>query len=236
MRRPTDIDRLHEEIQELIDELWQVPRFAGGRRGFRPQVDCYRSETRRRSRRRRAARASTPSDQGGRGRPRPGRRRREAAAARRERPLPADGDRVRPLPAPDPARRAGRHRARRRARYEHGLLTVVLPIATKAPAAERVLITIAGPRMSELNFDEPFEPTNVEIPSTLPVLPLKETVVFPQSVSPLAIGQERSIQLVDDVVAGERDAGARHRRRTPRPSSPAGTTSTRSAPRRSCTR
>ena len=44
MRRPNDIDRLHEEIQELIDELWQAPRFAGGRRGFRPQVDCIRSE------------------------------------------------------------------------------------------------------------------------------------------------------------------------------------------------
>ncbi len=58
--------------------------------------------------------------------------------------------------------------------------------------------------MSELNFEEPFEPTDVEIPSTLPVLPLKETVIFPQSVSPLAIGQERSIKLVDDVVAGER--------------------------------
>jgi ATP-dependent Lon protease len=58
--------------------------------------------------------------------------------------------------------------------------------------------------VSELNFDEPLEPTNVEIPSALPVLPLKETVIFPQSVSPLAIGQERSIALVDDVVAGER--------------------------------
>jgi ATP-dependent Lon protease len=58
--------------------------------------------------------------------------------------------------------------------------------------------------MSELNFDEPLEPTDVEIPSTLPVLPLKDTVIFPQSVSPLAIGQERSIKLVDDVVAGER--------------------------------
>ena len=58
--------------------------------------------------------------------------------------------------------------------------------------------------MSELNFEEPFETTDVEIPSTLPVLPLKETVVFPESVSPLAIGQERSIQLVDDVLEGER--------------------------------
>ncbi len=58
--------------------------------------------------------------------------------------------------------------------------------------------------MSELNFEEPFETTDVEIPPTLPVLPLKETVVFPQSVSPLAVGQERSIQLVDDVLEGER--------------------------------
>ena len=58
--------------------------------------------------------------------------------------------------------------------------------------------------MTEMNFEEPFETTDVEIPSTLPVLPLKETVVFPESVSPLAIGQERSIQLVDDVLEGER--------------------------------
>ena len=36
------------------------------------------------------------------------------------------------------------------------------------------------------------------------MLPLKETVVFPESMTPLAIGQERSIALVDDVVGGER--------------------------------
>jgi ATP-dependent Lon protease len=58
--------------------------------------------------------------------------------------------------------------------------------------------------VSELSFDEAFEPTDVEIPSTLPVLPLKETVIFPQSVSPLAIGQERSVRLVDDVLEGGR--------------------------------
>jgi ATP-dependent Lon protease len=58
--------------------------------------------------------------------------------------------------------------------------------------------------MTELNFEEPFEPGEIEIPSTLPVLPLRETVVFPQSVSPLAIGQERSVRLVDDVLEGER--------------------------------
>ena len=43
-----------------------------------------------------------------------------------------------------------------------------------------------------------------ELPAQLPVLPLKETVVFPESMTPLAVGQERSIKLIDDVVAGER--------------------------------
>ena len=38
----------------------------------------------------------------------------------------------------------------------------------------------------------------------LPVLPLKETVVFPESMTPLAVGQERSIKLIDEVVSGER--------------------------------
>ena len=43
-----------------------------------------------------------------------------------------------------------------------------------------------------------------ELPATLPVLPLKETVVFPESMTPLAIGQERSIRLIDHVVGGDR--------------------------------
>jgi ATP-dependent Lon protease len=38
----------------------------------------------------------------------------------------------------------------------------------------------------------------------LPLLPLKEMVVFPEAVTPLAIGQERSIKLIDDVLAAER--------------------------------
>ena len=57
--------------------------------------------------------------------------------------------------------------------------------------------------MSEL-FDEQLEVEDVELPSELRVLPLKDTVVFPDSVLPLAIGQERSVRLVDDVVSGNR--------------------------------
>ena len=53
----------------------------------------------------------------------------------------------------------------------------------------------------EVQSADLIEDEGVEIPPTLPILPLKETVVFPDSATPLAIGQERSIQLIDDVVA-----------------------------------
>ncbi len=59
--------------------------------------------------------------------------------------------------------------------------------------------------MSDVSFDTPeLHEQQLEFPAALPVLPLKETVVFPQSMSPLAIGQERSVRLIDDVVAGDR--------------------------------
>jgi ATP-dependent Lon protease len=43
-----------------------------------------------------------------------------------------------------------------------------------------------------------------QLPDALPVLPLRETVAFPNTMTPLAVGQERSIQLVNDVLAGDR--------------------------------
>jgi ATP-dependent Lon protease len=58
--------------------------------------------------------------------------------------------------------------------------------------------------VSDLATDVTVDEKDVEVPPTLPVLPLKETVVFPQSMTPLAVGQERSIKLVDDVVSGDR--------------------------------
>ncbi len=38
-----DIERLHEELEQLFDDLWRVPRFAGARRGFRPAVDVFQT-------------------------------------------------------------------------------------------------------------------------------------------------------------------------------------------------
>lgn len=35
---------LKEEIDELFADLWQVSRLGGLRRGFRPQLDCFRTE------------------------------------------------------------------------------------------------------------------------------------------------------------------------------------------------
>ncbi len=57
--------------------------------------------------------------------------------------------------------------------------------------------------MSEAVFEEQPEAGEIEIPSTLAVLPLKDTIVFPGSLTPLAIGQERSVRLIDDVVGDE---------------------------------
>jgi ATP-dependent Lon protease len=45
------------------------------------------------------------------------------------------------------------------------------------------------------------------IPSELPILPLRGTVVYPLMVLPLTVGQPRSVRLVDDVVVGDRLVG-----------------------------
>ena len=45
------------------------------------------------------------------------------------------------------------------------------------------------------------------LPGELPILPLRGMVVFPQTAVPLTIGQQRSINLVDEVVTGDRMIG-----------------------------
>jgi ATP-dependent Lon protease len=42
------------------------------------------------------------------------------------------------------------------------------------------------------------------LPATLPVLPLRDTVTFPDTLTPLAVGQPRSVRLVNDVLARDR--------------------------------
>ncbi|MGE4428324.1 MAG: endopeptidase La, partial [Solirubrobacteraceae bacterium] len=47
-------------------------------------------------------------------------------------------------------------------------------------------------------------PGSPGLPGALPVLPLRETVPMPDTMIPLAVGQERSVRLVEDVLAGDR--------------------------------
>ena len=42
------------------------------------------------------------------------------------------------------------------------------------------------------------------LPDALPILPLRETVTYPDTLTPLAVAQERSINLVNDVLSGNR--------------------------------
>src|SRR5918996_3374720 len=44
-------------------------------------------------------------------------------------------------------------------------------------------------------------------PDVLPILPLRGVVVYPHTAVPLTVGQQRSIKLVDDVVAGDKLVG-----------------------------
>jgi ATP-dependent Lon protease len=47
-------------------------------------------------------------------------------------------------------------------------------------------------------------PTQRMLPEALPVLPLRDSVTFPDTLVPLAVGQERSMALVNDVLGGDR--------------------------------
>jgi HSP20 family protein len=143
MRKRDDIDRLHDEIRELVDDLWHVPRFVVARHGFRPSVDCIRSDD--------PPALHVVVEL-------PGVDPASLKVIAADRVLVVAGERCRPPVA-------GRYQqmeleygpfqrrisldepvdtAKATARYERGLLTVVLPVAAKAPKRARVLITIGG--------------------------------------------------------------------------------------------
>jgi HSP20 family molecular chaperone IbpA len=143
MKRRTDIDRLHDEIRELVDELWHMPRFAGARRGFRPQADCIRSED--------PPELHVVVEL-------PGVDPASLKVVAADRVLVVAGERCRPpisgryrqleieygpfqrrIPLDEPVDTAAAS-----ARYEQGMLPVVLPIAARRPQTERVLIAIRG--------------------------------------------------------------------------------------------
>ena len=47
----------------------------------------------------------------------------------------------------------------------------------------------------------------VAIPSELPILPLRDTVLFPNSFLPLAVARESSVRLIEEAIAGSKLVG-----------------------------
>ncbi|MBY0246111.1 MAG: endopeptidase La [Nitrospiraceae bacterium] len=58
--------------------------------------------------------------------------------------------------------------------------------------------------MTEPNEQELQPPQNVEIPSQLPLLPVRDIVVFPYMVLPLFVGRDMSIKAIEAALAGNR--------------------------------
>jgi len=57
----------------------------------------------------------------------------------------------------------------------------------------------------QLNTEE--EAADTRVPSELPILPLRDTVAFPNIVTPLVVAREKSVQLIHDAIAGSRVLG-----------------------------
>ena len=53
--------------------------------------------------------------------------------------------------------------------------------------------------------DAPAAP--VAIPTELPILPLRDTVLFPNSFLPLAVARESSVRLIEEAIAGSKLVG-----------------------------
>jgi HSP20 family protein len=135
--------RLHGEIQELLADLWQIPRVAGLHHGFRPPADCFRTEDPPEIVVVVDIAGVDPAD---------------VNVVVADRDLFVSGERARP---PSQKRRSYRQleidfgRFERhislgdevdveqaKATYERGLLTIVLPVAARAPSKARTLIEV----------------------------------------------------------------------------------------------
>jgi HSP20 family protein len=139
-RKRDPFDRLQGEIQELFDELWQVPRFSGLRRGFRPQVDIVRTEGPDELRVIVELPGVEPDDvqiyADANTLVVAGERRRSGGGRYQQMELDfGPFERRVALPAAVDAERA-------RAEYRRGLLTVTLPVAPREAKAERVVIQV----------------------------------------------------------------------------------------------
>ena len=146
MARRDDIERLQGEVEELFADVWQIPRFAGLRQGFRPQVDCFRTEDPPELTVVVELPGVEPESVEVTSTPQAllinGERRRPQATGRVYQQMEIDyGPFQRQIPLPE-----GVDSERATATYERGLLTIVLPIAPRPPRPARVPIEVRARR------------------------------------------------------------------------------------------
>ena len=98
------------------------------------------------------------------------------------------------------------------------LMLLALPEAVALTASESDDAPPVSPEPTDLPSDSTSTVVNVGdspapegselvLPDTLPILPLRGTVVYPLTAVPLTVGQPRSIKLVDDASLGQRMIG-----------------------------
>ncbi len=75
-------------------------------------------------------------------------------------------------------------------------------------AAELGAGLVAGPSIEIVSADDLENAISdadpPALPEAMPILPLRDMVAYPGTLTPLAVGQERSIRLIDDVLSGDR--------------------------------
>ncbi|MER3408957.1 MAG: hypothetical protein C4305_02875 [Thermoleophilia bacterium] len=140
-----DIDRLHEELDQLFSDLWRGPRLAAQRPGFRPHVDAFRTDDPPELRIVVELAGVDPE---------------EVEIVVADRDLVLSG--VRRRPGADPSSRPSYYQveiehgpferrirlpedadaARAKATYQRGLLTIVVPLVSRAAPSAKVSIPI----------------------------------------------------------------------------------------------
>ena len=58
-----------------------------------------------------------------------------------------------------------------------------------------------------ITADEEEEINKEELPASLPILPLRNTVLFPGVVIPITVGRDKSLRLINDVNKGDKKIG-----------------------------
>ena len=204
MAESRDIKRLIHEVDELFNNIAQMPRLVAHRRAFRPPVDVFRTDEPPTITVVAELAGVQPDDvelevvEGGvvitgtRSHHAPTRRTYQCMEI-------IQGD----------VRTSCRYRRSRRFRGGDGKLRrrTSHDCAAYRESLER---SRAGAYIDYTPVSEPEQDIETPegltegLPDSLPILPLRESVVFPESIAPLAIGQERSVRLVDDAVEGNR--------------------------------